>query len=146
MELVVRDCVPDDAAAIQTLNREEMGYDYPLSEVKKKLAYLLSGDKDRLFVAELAGEVVGYIHACTYEQTYVVSLKDIMGIAVSHHHQRQGIGKALLRRAEAWAKESGASGIRLVSGETRTNAHAFYRHMGYTSNKKQLNFKKQWEE
>lgn len=144
MTVMIRACELDDAAAIQKLNKEEMGYDYPLEEVIRKLEYLLDSDKDQLFVAELDGKVVGYIHASSYETSYTISLKNIMGIAVSQRHQGQGIGALLLQRAEAWARESGAKGIRLVSGETRTHAHEFYRHMGYTSSKKQLNFKKIW--
>lgn len=40
-----------------------------------------------------------------------------------------------------WAKETGASGIRLVSGMERSSAHEFYGHCGYNYGKQQLNFK-----
>lgn len=43
---------------------------------------------------------------------------------------------------EAWARERGASGLRLVSGETRADAHAFYQRLGFTGIKKQVNFRK----
>lgn len=39
-------------------------------------------------------------------------------------------------------RETGASGVRLVSGASRTEAHTFYRRMGYGGEKPQLNFKK----
>lgn len=48
------------------------------------------------------------------------------------------IGKALLKASEERAGETG----RLVSGEGRTEAHVFYRALGYDRNKMQLHFKK----
>ena len=65
-----------------------------------------------------------------------------MGIAVSRKYKRKGIGRALLQQVEHWARETGASGIRLVSGATRTDAHAFYRRCGFEGNKEQINLKK----
>lgn len=69
-------------------------------------------------------------------------MKNIMGIAVFSECKHSGIGKALLTKVEDWAKQAGASGIRLVSGANRTDAHAFYRKCGYTGDKQQINFKK----
>lgn len=69
-------------------------------------------------------------------------MKNIMGIAVLGQHKRKGIGKALLQKVEAWALQTGASGVRLVSGAARKEAHAFYRHCGYEGNKEQINLKK----
>ena len=49
----------------------------------------------------------------------------------------------IIRNAvEQWASETGAAGVRLVSGGSRADAHAFYRHCGYVDGKEQLNFKK----
>ena len=45
-------------------------------------------------------------------------------------------------QVELWAKDTGAAGIRLVSGAERTDAHEFYRHCGFSGDKRQLNFKK----
>ena len=74
--------------------------------------------------------------------SYFEPLKNILGIAVDPHFQRHGIGRALLRAAENWAEQTGAAGVRLVSGGERAGAHSFYRSCGYTCTKKQLNFKK----
>lgn len=42
-------------------------------------------------------------------------MKNIMGIAVSSNFRKMGIGKALLDSVEHWARDTGASGVRLVS-------------------------------
>ena len=124
------------------LNTEELGYDFPLELTEMKLKKILQSPSDGLFAAELAGQLVGYIHVCGYELLYASSMVNVLGIAVSSQHRRQGIGRALLEAAERWAKERGAEGVRLNSGEERAEAHEFYKSMGYSCKKKQLNFSK----
>lgn len=142
MDLQIRECMMKDSGAIHELNRKEMGYDYPLDLTESKLKQLLGSDRDKIFVAVLENQVVGYIHANDYDLIYAPSMKNIMGIAVSGDHKKYGIGRALMRNAEEWAKESGAGGVRLVSGAARTGAHEFYRRCGYDGGKQQINFKK----
>lgn len=119
-----------------------MGYEYPYDETKNKLEHLLKSNKDKILVATIQGVVVGYIHASDYDVIYAPHMKNIMGIAVSSEYKKHGIGKTLVTGIEKWAKETGASGIRLISGSTRTGAHEFYRRCGYDGGKQQSNFKK----
>ena len=140
--LSIREAISSDATSIWKLNCDEMGYQYPLSDTVLNIGKLLSSETDKIYVAVYDDTIVGYIHANDYDLTYAPHMKNIMGIAVSSEYKRQGIGRALLQKVEHWASETGASGIRLVSGATRTDAHAFYRRCGYSGNKEQINFKK----
>lgn len=140
---VIRECRPCDAGEIYELNKREMGYDFPAEATVRKLGQLLESGHDKIFVAEIGGKVVGYVHANDYDLIYAPHMKNIMGIAVSSEYKRCGIGKALLSEVEAWARETGACAVRLVSGETRTGAHEFYRRCGYSCGKRQLNFSKE---
>ena len=88
------------------------------------------------------GRVAGYLHLCDYDLLYAPPLKNVLGIAVASRFRRQGIGRALLQAGEDWARRTGAAGVRLVSGASRTGAHAFYRRCGYGGVKQQINFKK----
>lgn len=142
MNYTIRECRIEDAAAIQKINAEAMGYDYSLEETAEKLSMLLQSDTDKIFVAEVNGVTAGYVHANDYELIYAPSMKNIMGIAVAKQFRRMDIGKALLEKCEQWASETGAKGIRLVSGGTRKEAHDFYRSLGYGQGRTQLNFKK----
>ena len=142
MVIHIREAIPTDAASIQALSREELGYTYPLEATAQKLAALLASGRDKVFVAVLEGAVVGYVHANSYDVLYAPHMKNIMGIAVSASCKRRGIGRALLEQVEAWAARDGAAGIRLVSGSERLDAHAFYRSCGYNGGKTQLNLKK----
>ena len=138
----IREAVESDASAIWQLNSNEMGYQYPLEDTIQNIINLLSSNADKIFVAICDGSVVGYVHANDYDLLYAPHMKNIMGIAVSSEYKRKGIGRALLQHVENWACETGASGIRLVSGAIRTDAHAFYRRCGYSGNKEQINLKK----
>lgn len=142
MEVKIRLAVPGDYEALARLNRESMGYDYPPEKAKEQLTKLLSDGRNGIFVAETAEKVVGYVHLADYDLLYADHMKNIMGIAVDPSCRRLGIGKKLLEAGEDWAKKTGADGVRLVSGETRTGAHAFYRSLGYEGSKMQLNLKK----
>ena len=141
-ELNIRCCKLSDSLVIQKLNASELGYDYPIAHTEEKLRELLECSSQRIFVAEMSGEIVGYVHACDYDLIYAPHMKNILGIAVSSEYRRRGIGKALLTAVEEWAHETGADGVRLTSGEERTDAHEFYKCCGYSCNKKQINFSK----
>ena len=142
MTFQIRRARDTDAAGICLLNRNSLGYDFPPEKTAEKLNVLLKSEKDRIFVADMSGQLAGYVHACDYDTLYFPHMKNIMGIAVSGEHRQQGIGRALLTAVEQWAAETGAEGIRLTSGEARTDAHEFYRRCGYVSHKNSKNFQK----
>lgn len=142
MEFTIREANICDAYALAELNRREMGYEYSAEATERNLREALSRSSDKIFVAVCGESVLGYIHACDYDLLFSPPIKNILGIAVSSEHIRKGIGKALITAVERWAKETNAAGIRLVSGESRTEAHRFYEKCGYKSNKMQKNFKK----
>ena len=142
LEFIIRECKIQDYADIVLLNKNEMGYDYPAEDTKIKLIQLINDSNHKIYVAMVADKAVGYIHANNHDLLYAPHLKNIMGIAVSTDFRKSGIGKRLLYEVEKWARETGACGVRLVSGATRTGAHAFYKACGYTGNKEQKNFRK----
>lgn len=142
MNLQIREARTEDYTSIWKLSREQLGYDFPPDETRTKLAALLNRSSDKIFVAVQGQHVVGYVHACNYDVLYAPHMKNIMGIAVAAEWQKHGIGRMLLSAVEHWAQESSAAGVRLVSGETRIGAHAFYQQCGYAKQKAQFNFRK----
>ncbi|HHU37681.1 MAG TPA: GNAT family N-acetyltransferase [Propionibacterium sp.] len=145
MEPTTRAATLDDAAAIQRLNRDDLGYDHPLESVTEALTEALSSPRDRVLVAELDGEVVGYVHGEEYRLLYERPMVNVLGIAVSDTARQRGAGRALLTELEAWAHSRGAHALRLVSGDTRPGAHAFYGRLGFAPVKTQVNFRKPLE-
>lgn len=59
-----------------------LGYSYDVTEIKTKHQGLLLQPNHLLLGAEVANEVVGYVHAVDYDITYAPHMKDILGIAV----------------------------------------------------------------
>ena len=131
-----------DCAAITRLNREELGYDFPEEGTREKLRACLANPVHKIFVAESGGEVVGYLHLEDYDVLYLPPHEERAGHRGGQRLPAAGVGRALLAAGEAWAKADGAVAVRLVSGEGREGAHAFYQSLGYTGNKLQRNFKK----
>lgn len=79
MSVQIRICRLEDAAAIYRLNKEQMGYDYPLPHTAEKLSLLLAKESDRVLVAEVDGQVAGYIHLCSYDVLYMPPSKTSWG-------------------------------------------------------------------
>ncbi len=142
MEFYIRPCRTDDAGAIYELNKSSLGYHYPLENTRQKIGQALKSRTTFITVAVCGDYVIGYIHAADYNALYAPPMKDILALAVSKEYRRFGVGRALLQAVEAWAMESGAAGIRLVSCSSRTEAHEFYKKCGYICSKEQFNFKK----
>lgn len=140
-EFTIRTASSEDTAAIAMLCRESLGYACTDATVQTRLSQCDSA-RERVFVAEQDGTVVGFVHAEIYKTLYFDLLVNILGFAVSSEFRRQGIGTALLAKTEQWAVDVGAVGIRLNSGGMRTDAHIFYRHAGFSEEKVQLRFLK----
>lgn len=142
MEAQIREARSADALAIYKLNTEEMKYEYPFEKTREQLETSIHRATEKLFVATVGGQVVGYVHAQEYELLYAPPLKNILGIAVSREYKRMGIGKRLIKEVEEWALQSGATGVRLNSGAERKEAHLFYERCGYAKGKQQVKFLK----
>ena len=136
----IRRAVEEDAGRICEINESALGYSYPPAETRQRLKSILARGEERIFVACLDGEIVGYIHGSGYECLYCAPLKNIMALAVDDRYRGRGAGRILLKAMENWAKECGCAGIRLVSGFDRLGAHEFYRRCGYSHRKDQKNF------
>jgi GNAT superfamily N-acetyltransferase len=76
---------------------------------------------------ELIGLCTGYQELHSIRFGYRAWVEDL---AVHPEHRSQGVGKALLDAAKAWARERGATHLELDSAEARKDAHRFYEREG----------------
>ena len=142
----IRQATTSDIPAMNELFRKDLGYAECTLEIVEKQFAGLDNSREAVFVAEAeddSSHIAGVIHVEKYNVLYFPPMANILGLAVAADFRRQGIGSALLKRAEEWARENGASSMRLNSGESRKQAHEFYRAQGYTDDKKQLRFIKE---
>lgn len=140
----IRDVTADDAAALSEINREALGYDFPVQDTRAQLERIVKAPNIVLLVAVDGEEVLGYIQLSDYENTYHRPLKNLITLATSPRHQRRGVGRRLLEAGEAWARADGACGVRLVTGQNRVEARKFYAANGYEVRKEQTNLIKWW--
>lgn len=129
-ERKVRDAKPSDMSQLLDLIHE---LEHPLSEkqVRNNLAALKKLGETPL-VATLDGKVVGL---CGISSRVVIHraapLGRITALAVAKEAQGEGIGRMLVEAAEAWMRKQGCQLVEVTSNDRRSEAHAFYRHLGY---------------
>ncbi|SEQ47816.1 GNAT family N-acetyltransferase [Lentzea albida] len=141
----IREVLADDAPAIQQINHEALGYDFPLPDTRAQLERIIKAPNVVLLVAVDEAEVLGYVQLSDYENTYHRPLKNLITLATSPRHQGRGVGRALLAAGEEWARADGACGVRLVTGADRVRARRFYAANGYDVRKEQTNLIKWWD-
>ena len=135
----------EDAAALQKLASQELGYDYPLEACQKRIEALLADDQQILLVAcsqEASKQVLGIVHASYYYSFYGDPAYNVMALAVDQDYHYQGIGRLLMQALEARAISKGIHHVRLNSASHRTGAHDFYQSIGYDCYKTQKAFSK----
>lgn len=104
----------------------------------------VAGDPPAVYVAERrdaagdVGRVVGYVLLAVrtsppYEMLSPRVIANVEQIGVLAAERGQGAGRALMARAEAWARERGADVLQLRVHEFNADALAFYARVGMTT-------------
>jgi len=84
-----------------------------------------------VLVAASEGRLIGFL--TVYQDLHSVRFGYrawVEDFAVHPERRSQGVGKALLDAAKAWARERGATHLELDSAEVRKDAHRFYEREG----------------
>ncbi len=139
--MLIRNASEKDAEAIAEIYRHDLGYDTDRDLIAQRLNNL-NRSREAVFVAELEGEVIGALHIEKFETLYFKPIANILSLAVSEEHRREGAGKTLVSKAEDWARENKLESVRLESAYHRKSAHEFYRALGFDSEKNQIRFLK----
>ncbi len=127
-----------DAQSIAELGGQ-LGYAATRQQIATRLAGIESEPASRVIVAEDAkGRVIGWLHVAARTQLTEDACAEILGLVVDEPSRGGGIGEALLRAAEVWARAAGCVRVRVRSRDTRERAHRFYERAGYARNKVQL--------
>lgn len=96
-----------------------------------------------VFVAESPdGQVVGWVQACVRAVLVADRHAEVEGLVVDASWRGKGIGRALMKRAEQWARQRGCKVVRLRSNVVREGARPFYEALGYKVVKTQWAFRK----
>jgi GNAT superfamily N-acetyltransferase len=139
----IRRAAPDDRDGLARLSTQ-LGYPMTAEEASARLAEVEDHPDHALFVADAGAErrLAAWLQVSLPRIFESPRQAEIAGLVVDEEHRGRGIGPALLRRAEAWARERGCAVLRVRSNVVRERAHGFYRREGFGEIKTQRVFEK----
>ncbi len=140
--VTIRPARPADVAELAAL-ATQLGYPSTAAEVAARLPHLLD-DPDQLgaVAADAADRVVASVHIVVRRQLESDAWAEVTALVVDEGARGGGVGRALLRHAEAWAAARGFALVQLRSNVIRERAHRFYLREGYEKMKAQVLFRK----
>ncbi|HEV2578469.1 MAG TPA: GNAT family N-acetyltransferase [Acidobacteriaceae bacterium] len=137
----IRPIRPKDSAAAAQL-AAQLGYARTAEQICDWVQQL-DGRTDRAaFIAEVNGEVVGWVEVSLAHHLQSDPSGLIGGLVVKEALRGAGIGRRLCEEAERWTLEQGVNQIRVTSRSTREAAHRFYLRDGYRQVKLSMVFEK----
>ena len=122
----------------------QLGYPSERAKTAGRLRAVLESPIADGFVAEDGdGRVVGWAHVFMAPYLESGPNAELGGLVVAETARGGGIGRALVARAEEWARRRGAGELCLRSNVIRDEAHKFYTRLGFEMQKTQHKFRKE---
>lgn len=141
-ELIVRKAKEDDATRVAELSGT-LGYPVSGEAMAQRLGRVLPLETHTVFVAEISGDIVGWIHGAEHEFLELGSRCEILGLVVAEGQRGLGTGRRLVEAIEQWARRRGLDQIFVRSNVIRPESHPFYERIGYERYKTQHAYRKQ---
>jgi ribosomal protein S18 acetylase RimI-like enzyme len=127
---------------VDALHRENLPHLFqkPAGPVRDReyIVSLIDDEHVGLFVAETSAGLVGFVHVMVRETPPIplfvprrFAIVDNLG--VDPEFRQSGVGRALMARAQTWARRKGAASVELNVYEFNQPAIMFYEKLGYKS-------------
>jgi GNAT superfamily N-acetyltransferase len=137
----VRDAVVGDAAALVSLWGEMLtsprseAVAQPVATTSRAIARAAADPFARVVVVETEGEVAGcvYLRIASLSPLAEQPVMQLSHLQVDTRRTRQGIGRALVEAAVAWAEESSVEGIVAAPVANDREANRFLARLGLSS-------------
>ena len=137
-ELVIREAVVDDVAAILSLMREDLLSPVPeptdVSANHRAAIEEISADPNlQLLVGTVDGRVVATAHV-TWMRMLMADgglYCQVEAVRTAPDLRGRGIGRQLMAEIEDEARRRGAARLQLTSNRQRQDAHRFYERLGF---------------
>ena len=112
---------------------DQLGYPCTRDEAVERISRVLHDPRLFLVMAEIDGVACGLMSLTLhYSVARGADLARLTALVVSANCSRRGIGRLLLREAEAIARKAQVARIEVTSNSRREVAHAFYLGCGYS--------------
>lgn len=124
--------VPEMVQLLGKLFSIEVDFRFCSSHVTRGLLGLLESSTAQVWVAQHEGNVIGM---CTL-QTLISTAEGgevglVEDVVVHEKHRGRGVGQALVKQAESWARQSGLKRLQLLADRNNKAALTFYDQMGW---------------
>lgn len=138
--VTVRQATTNDVEAVRDL-LDLLGYTFTVAAVQDRLALLASTGTDPVLLAVQDGVALGLIalHITTMLQV-AQPVARVTALVVQDQGRGTGVGRLLVDAGDELARLAGCGILELTTAVARTDAHAFYRKLGFTNSS--LGFKR----
>ena len=128
--MLIRDLQKSDLPSVRSL-LGELGYQVDSANLAQRVLSVQSAPGHCVAVAVLDDAMVGLVHV--YERPALEKPCEavVQALVVEEGHRGEGVGGALMRTAETWARERGVETIMLHTRIDRSEAQACYAGLGY---------------
>lgn len=140
--MLIRPATIADAPDIARL-ANQLGYPASDQQIATRLTGLLGSAAHFIAVAAMPAALVGWVAAERRLLLESGERVELVGLVVASTARRAGIGRALVKSAEAWAVAQKLGVISVRSNVARAESHPFYERLGYTRTKTQHAYSKQ---
>jgi ribosomal protein S18 acetylase RimI-like enzyme len=122
--------------------RQFYGCSPDLDLARRFLRERLEAGESVVFVAMLNEKAVGFVQLYpTFTSIGVRRAWILNDLFVANEVRRQGVGRALMDAAKAFAEEAGAAWLELATAKDNARAQALYRSSGYKLDEGYVRFK-----
>jgi GNAT superfamily N-acetyltransferase len=132
--MAVRLATADDASAFGHFDAT-LGYPVTEAQARRRIKHIHENTCGAIYVFFEQSLLKGWVHIHAVPLLASEGYAEIGGLAVADPFRRQGVGKALIAACVDWARTQGFNRLRLYSSTHRTEAHAFYKALGFDSTK-----------
>lgn len=128
----------EDASAIEGLYRLLVPGDRNIRVDAQRVGALAEHPENHLFVLEANGVVRGtaFLTICLDSMYGFLPYGVVENVIVEPTTRRAGGGRALMQAVEMTARAHRCTKLMLLSSSARTDAHAFFRRLGFDGEKK----------
>jgi GNAT superfamily N-acetyltransferase len=140
--ICIRPPSASDSSVIQGL-LEQLGYDLTAEQTSEKIAGFAHKQGHHAFVAEIDGEVRGFMSLHIMEWFHRPGcLARLSAIVIDKESRRAGIGRTLMAFAEEKAIQGGCTLLEVSSGLRRKSegTYDFYASLGYLDTNQQTSY------
>jgi GNAT superfamily N-acetyltransferase len=110
----------------------ELGYPTDVTALTARLSAVCAEADDAVFIADVDDAIVGLIACHSFEMLHRPGrLGRITALVVAGSARGRGVGHALVNAAEDHLRALGCIKLEVTSAEQRSDAHRFYRRLGY---------------